>query len=168
MKGIQAFFQSLDSTERTEVSLSYLGVDKERFQAGVTRNNLEIICASPGFLQTAEFARRCRTAAVNTYIGASHFNFHHKFLELLAVDRPVLVCPRESEESRRLSLLVPGALIEAQNVQQVSDALVRVYNNWRTKTPEEDTAKALMTFSWRAQAQKLEQALTDAARAKYG
>jgi hypothetical protein len=103
----------------------------------------------------------CRSAVANLYVCHSG-TFHHKLLELLACQRPLIVCPSESEESRRLVKQVGGLLYEATTESQVSDSLALAFSQVQNLNPQaRDNGSNIEEFSWPQQTLKLEAILSD-------
>jgi hypothetical protein len=112
------------------------------------------------YLPLTQLAALCRSATVNTYIWNPK-TFHHKLLELLSCGRPVLAFPGETEESRRLAIACGGELHCPTDEQEListleSIALERATNLNKAKPT---APLAQQSFTWAAQAQRLEQVL---------
>jgi hypothetical protein len=97
LKAFKQYIQVSDALAR----MVYYGKEGERVRiaaqlAGVADS---VVCA--GMVERYEMLRRCGTAAAVCYIGYAG-GFHHKLLELAALGRPLIVCPKESAESHAL------------------------------------------------------------------
>lgn len=156
LEGLQHWAEGLNPVERSQVKLCYLGGDLQLFTNAVARVNCDIAVAALGYRPVAELARHCRNAAVNAYI-ANPRTFHHKLLELLSCDRPVLAFPAESAESWALARRVAGDLRTPATADEVSAELSRLHQRWSTQNalPVPDTATA-HAYSWSSQAAILE------------
>ena len=76
--------------------------------------------------------------------------FQQKLIELIAVGRPVLAVPDESEEAKNLAEAVGGTLIPARHPAEIASGLSRL----RTEEVSIDLER-LRIFSWSAQTEKL-------------
>lgn len=154
--GIAAWIKTVPAQEATRVRLSYIGNDQVRFEQATIplRGRLEI--RDLGFLPVDEMAALCGNAAMNLYIGFDAF--HHKLLELLALGRPLLAYPCETQESRRLACEVGGVLIEPGDATGVVAALDDIYHSWRHH-PDGSSVPSTRAYSWPAQTLLLEEVL---------
>mgnify|MGYP003632818235 CR=1 FL=1 len=159
--GIQLWVETLDSEERGRVRLHYLGGDVQRFSEVSSQLTQNIVTKVMGYLPVNDMAAHCREAAVNAYV-ANRFGFHHKLLELLACDCPVMACPAESDESRRLARDVGGVLLEVADSSSVLFSLARIFETWRNKKSQQVDPRLQRRYGWPEQAGMLERVLIKA------
>lgn len=100
-------------------------------------------------------------ADVNAYIRIDGLEWHHKFVELLVAQRPILCCPSEIGEARRLASSVGGHLHEVSDPAAIAAALETLAD--RPHTVDVD-ASAITTMTWGSRAMQLAGALGRAAR----
>lgn len=159
--GIKKWLQSLDPQVRESFCIKYLGGDIAMFKVVADACIPDIRIEMLGYLPTSQMADVCRLAVANLYVGHSG-GFHHKLLELLACRRPLIVCPGESEESRRLARQVGGLLHESATESQVSDNLTLAFSQVQNlNTRVWDDGSNIQAFSWPQQTLKLEAILAN-------
>jgi len=148
-----------------EIELIYAGADGGRFRryAGLVNESCRVTVND--YLTLEDFARLCRGASLNAYLGNPRA-FHHKLMELLASGRPVLAFPGESDESMKLARDVGGDLVVAQCIEEIHEALNRVARNGGRRGSSVDLVRR--HYSWDAQAVHLERCLTVAQDASGG
>ena len=161
LQGIQLWSASLTPLERQRVSVSYLGGDIEMFQRAVHRWITGICTVAHGYVPAIELAKLCRASTVNVYV-AHAGGFHHKLLELLACEQPILVYPAESDESRLLAKEVGGELFEATAPDNVAGLLAQICGRRRPGAPVKTKGKTHRRYSWADQALQLERVLLSA------
>lgn len=168
--GIAEWSRQLPASDRQRVRLGYLGGDIDMFQRSIGEAGLDIHSRAEGYLPIERMAAAGRNAAVNLYV-THDGSFHHKLLELLACDRPVLVYPPESAESHVLVAQVRGELIEPADAAGVAGALGALHRRWREGAGRRIAAPGATAapnpcerYSWNSQAHLLEEVLADAAR----
>ncbi|RUQ38285.1 MAG: hypothetical protein EKK69_12620 [Candidatus Competibacteraceae bacterium] len=154
LNGVKTWAEGLTPAQRVPVTLAYLGGDTRLFTEAVGDLAHFISIEHLGYLPVAAMAQHCRNAAVNAYI-AHPGNFHHKLLELLACQRPVLAFPEEDEESWALAQQVAGDLQTPADASAVSQLLQRLHTRWLQGDDEPQAASA--DYSWPRQAAILEQ-----------
>lgn len=117
------------------------------------------------WLPLETMAEICARSAANAYIW-SPSGFHHKFLELLAVGRPIIAFPAEREESLRLARRTGGALQVCGSAEEVTNFLARVCSRQTSDKTVNfgSSAVALSEFTWDAQACRLGGVLEVAAK----
>jgi glycosyltransferase involved in cell wall biosynthesis len=108
-----------------------------------------------GYLPLPELAALCQSASANIYIWNPK-TFHHKLLELLSCGRPVIAYPGETEESKQLATDCGGYLLSPTTEEELIDVLSRLLH--RTSQPEQSGSN-VQTFSWAAQAHRMEEVL---------
>lgn len=136
------------------VLVRYFGADGVRFSAAAARLLDRVAHKAMGYVPPETLAAACQQAMANAYLGHPG-TFHHKTLELLAAGRPLLVCPAERDESRRLTAQVSGQLIEADSTERVADACARMEHEWQSLPSPLPNFKC-RRYAWPAQADLLE------------
>lgn len=111
-----------------------------------------------GYVPLFELASLCRSATVNAYIWNSNC-FHHKLLELLSCERPVIAFPGETEESRGLAMACGAQLLCPANEDELKATLGRLFEQVGSPVSAHVVSDS---FSWQAQARGLEQVLEQA------
>ena len=106
------------------------------------------------YLDLGDLAALCKSefVAANMYIKGSPF--HHKLLELLSADKPVVAYGGETEESFSLAKLCQGALYGPSDGASLAATLDDLTSS---NIPIGSAGIAGRMFSWSAQAAKLEQ-----------
>jgi hypothetical protein len=137
--------------------IRYAGVDEARFSnaaSGLSKATVQ----SVGYVSLERMADMCANAHLNAYV-AHPVGFHHKLLELACVGRPLLACPAEDGEARKLTKQVGVHLYEASSEEQ----LHRAFDEALT-LPGSQNAPRGNAFRWSAQAHILELLLERAVR----
>lgn len=160
--GIREWLSRRTAAERAEVSLVYAGTDRRRF-AGAARS-LEGLCRveARDFLPFAEWRALTLSAHANIYTKTTT-TYHHKLIELLSADRPVLSFPGEEAEARDVAAAVGGTLYSCDDRAALVKALDRAWRTRRDPPPAVDRAQ-LAAYSWTKQAATLGAVLTRAAK----
>jgi hypothetical protein len=159
LNGIAQWFNSLPMNERCQVTIRYAGGDVALFEQMVKKTVPHLRAEALGYLPIQEFAHLCRRSNVNIYL-AHPAGFHHKLLELLACDRPILVCPAESEESKNLAREHGGELIEAATESDVAERLSRIIRDSGNRGLRvTSAANRIHRYTWRQQARLMEAVL---------
>jgi hypothetical protein len=151
----------IDAHEGSVVRFAYAGSESDRVAplAGLLSGRCPVEMLET--LPLDALHSRQRRAAVNLHIPCPPVLFHHKVFELFAADRPVISCPGESAETRRLAEEVGATLLCCDN----ADALAAAFDS--TLRPEATAARpvdrtALARYAWDAQADILETVLEQA------
>jgi len=132
-----------------------MGADGARFDSAVGAGLSRIEVRNAGYIDTQHMAALCRAAAVNAYIGHPG-TFHHKLLELLACDRPILVVPSETTEEKSLARKAGCLLMEAADEGEVADVIKRIFADWQaTPLERKGGGESRREFSWPNQAARL-------------
>ncbi len=164
LRGIRKWCLSLDARERKIVLVKYLGADGDTFKRVADACVPDMPAEVVGYLPIEQMAALCRQAIANTYVRHTG-TFHHKLLELLACQRPLIVHPSESAESRRLAHEACGDLCEAESEDRVADGLVGAASSVRSADAcAINDESRVSAFSWRNQAQRLEKVLDRVAK----
>ncbi|NQW00553.1 MAG: hypothetical protein HQ483_12695 [Rhodospirillales bacterium] len=115
------------------------------------------------FMALAELLAAQRRADLNVYIRwPGPFIFHHKTVELLSAEKPILCYPPENDEACQMVAGVGGVLYSCATQQQIEAALSQAFAD-RASPAEWDRA-ALTAYSWQGQAAVLEEVLEGARR----
>ena len=162
LNGIGAWAAALSGHDRGRVDLHYLGGDVLMLREALSHAHPGVTVHEDGYLAPDAMARACRRACVNAYVRHTG-SFHHKLLELLACDRPVLVFPGEGEESRDIVRQVGGLLLEPASGGAIAAELHALHRAWKSGAcvvPSSDCRP----YSWPAQTLVLQEALSRVAR----
>ncbi len=159
--GLQQWLGKLSAAERDRVALIYLGGDIEMASACRTQSGLEAQIQMRGYLPVEDMAKACRLAALNMYV-AYPGNFHHKLLELLACNRPVLAYPQESTAAQAIAAQVGGEILPAPDAGAVAHALGSVHRRWQAGSIGRKRSHC-QQYSWRSQTLVLQESLRRAA-----
>lgn len=158
--GIVIWLNQFSSGQRPKVKVRYLGGDTQRVSE-VAKCYSELAIEIVGYVNTNVMAKYCQDADVNVYIAHSG-TFHHKLLELLACGRPIMVIPKEKQESYDLVSQVAGVLIEVKDSEAVSLYLSELYQSWLSGSNQFPVSSELIRYySWTNQTKLLEQVLID-------
>lgn len=143
------------------IHVHYFGVDSARFLSAAPHLTDRVEYSAAGYVDSTTLSAACQHALANAYIGHPG-TFHHKTLELLAAGRPLLVCPGERDESRRLTAQVAGQLVEADTPEAIAQACQRLEAIWQPSSQPLPNPRC-ERFAWAAQTELLEKVLLDAA-----
>lgn len=136
------------------ISLTYYGSNTEQFLASTATLQGQVLVKTEGYVAPPVLAAACQSSAGNIYVGHPG-TFHHKTLELLACGRPLLVCPSDGDESRRLVARVSGLLLEAATRDEVAAACEILELRWTSEGAGLPN-RATQEFSWSNQTKLLE------------
>jgi glycosyltransferase involved in cell wall biosynthesis len=156
--GLRLWSEGLDPAMRALVELHYVGGDVAMLRDAVARSGIHVVVRAEGYLPAPRLAASCGHASVNAYV-AFPGSFHHKLLELLACDRPLIAYPRESQEARELAARVGGELIEPASASELASALALLHHRWLQGGGSEPV-RGCDRYSWPAQAALLEETLS--------
>lgn len=165
MDGVAEWSAGLPEHERQRARLNYIGGDVEMFERAVAASGVGIDTQATGYLQIERLAASVHDAEVNMYV-THDGSFHHKLLELLVCNRPIIVYPCESAESHALVKQVGGELLEPGDAKGVARALADLLARSR-KGPAQahiPHSESCLQYSWPSQARLLEEVLTHVAR----
>jgi glycosyltransferase involved in cell wall biosynthesis len=155
LSGVKAWREKGGLGTATQAELIYAGTDHEQFQRVIE----ETACPLPAkvfpHLPIGELAELCRSATVNAYI-RSERTFHHKLLELVACNRPIIAVPDEGDEAKALAARLGGFLISCSDAEAVSQALSEVQARETTAAPPDSQ---VLDITWDSFASGLEHAL---------
>ena len=162
VEGMREWLSRLEPAERARASLIYAGTDRRRFE-GAARS-LKDLCRmeSHDFLPLADWRKLMLSAHANIYV-KSATGYHHKLIELLSADRPVLCFPGEEPEARGVAADVGGTLYSCDDRAALVAALDLAWNARTAPPPAVDRAR-LAAYSWARQGKTLAAVLTDAAQ----
>jgi|GEM_PF-399413 len=147
--GIQRFLAARD---RGAVCIAYVGTDIEAVRDAFRTVNVALDLR--GQLPFAGYWQAIAASHANIYARVTRQGWwHHKLVELLAVQRPILCCPGEIDEARRLTRSVGGRLEEASDAAAVAAALDRLWSE--RNSPHADQSAAVAALSWAERAREL-------------
>lgn len=156
--GLRLWSEGLDPSSLAQVELHYVGGDGALLRDAVSRSGLRLVVRADGYLPATQLAASCRRAAANAYI-AYPGSFHHKLLELLACDRPLVTYPAESQEARDIAMRVGGELVEPAGPAELASAFALLHDRWM-QGGRSEPVRGCEQFSWPAQAALLEETLS--------
>lgn len=162
LDGVRLWFARLPEGHRERVAIRYLGGDVEMVNAVAERKLPGMTMDIRGHVPVAEFARHCASAGANAYI-AYHATFHHKLLELLATDNPVIAFPNERKESIDLAKSFTGGLHVAPTSEDLARLLGELHAQYASGVRRQHAGPDPRAYSWRDQARLLERVLMEAA-----
>ena len=148
--GLQMWLDDLQPHYRSEVTVVYAGSDTEMFKRNSVGVESRCRVEVRGYLPFPKFCEIIRSASVNAYLWLPA-TFHHKLIELLACNRPVIAFPGEHEESKAIARRVRGDL----NCCQTPEMLVGCLESIRKGEHRAKwgvSSQALQHFTWDAQA----------------
>jgi glycosyltransferase involved in cell wall biosynthesis len=153
LSGLRSWLHQLRDDWRSRVRLVYAGSDSTMLKGNI--QSLSSLCRVEisGYLPFKEFEHLIRSASVNAYLW-SPVTFHHKLLELLACNRPIIAFPGEHEESRSIAHRVSGDLRCCQSPEILKSSLDDLWDK-RYVTDGSVSLEALRFFTWEAQAKTL-------------
>jgi hypothetical protein len=149
--GLEHWLRNRDS--KKPVRFIYAGNDHQRVQNGV--QNLRSLCEIhiKEFLDIGDLLVAQRHANINAYIRLpSRFHFHHKAIELMAAQRPIICFPKEVDETIEIIRQIGGALYSCGSIEDVSKGFDTAYKNLDGETNN----SILSEYSWQGQASVLE------------
>jgi hypothetical protein len=152
LKAIDAWQQQHPGTK-----ISYAGGDKEILQQAMSNLGTTVDVKNLGSLTPHDLWERQQTVLVNVYVRNPPNLFHHKLLELLTANRPILAFPGETDESRTIANSVKAMLFTCNDQRQIYQALDQAQS---TATVLSDKT-ALNEFSSQHQARRLIELFTE-------
>ncbi len=140
------------------VQVTYAGADMDKLERYMQGKTLPFQVKLAGFLPYEDLFKLYASSSIIAYI--HHTNtFHHKLIELLALNRPILSFPGESVESIALAKKYEAKLLVCSTQDNVMLALNQVAN--QPLTEETTLNEAILTdFRWENSTHILEKALT--------
>ncbi len=142
-------------SEEGNIKLIYAGNDGGRIGEMITRASSRVTFEDYGYLDIDSLTRLQRNAAVNIYVRNPNSLFQQKLIELMAIGRPVISVPGESEEARELSEHIGGTLIPASTPAEIAS----VFSELRSTQVGVDLER-LRVYSWSAQTARLQRFLS--------
>jgi len=155
MDALKNWVYGLSPLQRDQVTFGYAGSDSAvvraaaRELAGLVRMDVR------SHVPIADLADLCRAAAVNVYLW-SPATFHHKVVELLCCQRPVVSFPGERAETLELACKVGGSLNVCRNERDLQEVFRRA---WARELKPLGGPEALQSLTWDAQGERLEAVL---------
>lgn len=152
IRGLRAWLETLAPSERERVSVCYAGSDASKVEPAMAE--LEALCRTDilAYLPLAELAKLCQGAAVNAYLWSPK-TFHHKLVELLCCQRPIISFPGERAESTELARQAGGSLNVCRDGRELEDTLMQIWQGGLQATGGQEPLQGL---TWAAQADHLE------------
>jgi hypothetical protein len=150
---LAGWLRSLNDTDRARVVFSYAGTAVQ--EVARVAGALADLCRveTYDYLAQAELAKLCRESAVNAYLWSPR-TFHHKLIELLCSQRPVIAFPGEYEEASELAEQVGGRLYPCTSALELQQALGDILAMPRQHHGRKED---LHGFSWTDQAVRIEE-----------
>lgn len=137
--------------EHPGTNITYAGGDEDILDQAISNVDSAVEVKKLGSLSPHDLWQRQRNVRMNVYVRNPPNLFHHKLLELLAADRPILAYPGETDESHMLVKSVNGLFFACEDKNQVYQALDHAISTVRTPL---DVA-SLNKFSSQHQAENL-------------
>ena len=136
-----------------DLALVYAGNDRAHFETATA--SLDDICEAKavGHLPADELVTLQAAALANVYIYNPRNLFQQKVLELLALGRPVIAMPGESEEAVRIAADVGTTLNRCGGPDDIAAALHGSLNAHPV------TGKEIESYSWQAQTGRLREVM---------
>jgi hypothetical protein len=153
--GLERFIAQLPQAQRASVELCYAGGEGERVRAGVARFAPSLRLDLLGYLSPDALRDAYARAAVQSYIWAGS-GFHHKTVEMLVTNRPVVAFPDEFDESRAIARTMQAALYSPGTSAELANVLGMLHGQWLSGGFNQ-TALAPQSFTWDAGSEVLEQ-----------
>ncbi len=147
---LAAWFRTLNESDRAKVKLVYAGNDGDKLRAALQTAGVPIPLDDRGFVSLDDLFAIYRRSRINMFLRTNRV-FHHKILELIAADRPILCYPEESDEAKDIVADVSAMLYSCDSVAEIQHALTSAMGRHFTHA---DGAR-LDRYSWDAQAEKL-------------
>ena len=144
------------------VSLVYAGTDRHRFENATVAGG-RVPAGSTWFSAACAMAGADALAHANLYTKTTT-TYHHKLIELLSTDRPILCFPAKGR-AREVAAAVGGTLYSCADRVALHAALDRVWSARHTPPPAVDRVR-IAAYSWARQGKTLEAVLMDAERKK--
>ena len=152
VEGIGRF---LDGEVRGPARLVYVGAGADTVRSALRVLDGRIAIDVKRQIPFSEYWALVSNADVNLYVRAPGTGaWHHKIVELLAAQRPILCLPEEIEEARSLAAAVGGRLYSCATAGSVAKALADVWS-MRNDPAHDDGGPRLQALSWDAQTTNL-------------
>lgn len=162
LRGIRVWYVQLTAGQQSRVCLRHIGAQGDLVHELCARTVPGLAVEAPGYVSPSEMARLCQQAGINVYIHHSA-NFHHKLLELLACNRPVMAFPGESRESIDLAATAGATFFVPSTPNEVAgtfEVLSRSFFELRPPAPSPAAAQ-LTCYAWANQTRQLETVLAE-------
>jgi hypothetical protein len=156
-----AWVQHLSADEREQVTFCYAGSDGAEVESATAALAAHVRVDIRGYVPLTELEGLCRNAAANVYLW-SPTTFHHKVVELLCCQRPIISFPGERAESVELAQRVGGSLNVCRDERQLRDVLDHI---WAGRLQPEGGMERFQSLTWASQADRLEAVLRRVAMA---
>jgi glycosyltransferase involved in cell wall biosynthesis len=147
LKGLENF------SKYNQIEFIYAGADYEKVRYFCDHQNPSFDVTVHSYLPQEEMLNLCASADVNSYIWDPK-GFHHKLIELLACNRPVVAFPGEHEESKFIAKKIHGHLFCCGNREEMISCLKWLIHEKNQKDNWVDS-EAIKEFTWDYQAEKL-------------
>lgn len=164
-KGVSLFVARLSLEQRASVQVCYAGHEGNAVAQVFARVAPHIGIDLSGYLPLPELFHRYALSAVNSYIW-SGATFHHKAVEMLAADRPVISFPNEFSETKRIAERMGAELLTPDCSEDFANVLSNIYSRWR----DGRIGTSLVNYrelTWDAEADKLEAAFENTLRTRF-
>ena len=156
INGLAHWLQNRD--QKKPVRFIYAGNDHQRVLNGSQKLSGLCDVEIKDFMKIEDLLVAQRRADINTYIRLpSRFHFHHKAIELMAAQKPIICFPTEVDETIKIIERVDGVLYSCGSVAEVAKGFEAAYGN---QVKQKSNSK-LVEYSWQGQAKKLASVLED-------
>lgn len=153
LDGLRSWLERLSASARSHVTLAYAGAATDVLKRNLSAVNSLCEVELHAYLPFPEFMGLIQSASVNTYLWLPA-TFHHKLIELLACDRPIIAFPGEHEESKAIAREVSGDLRCCETPERLAAYLDCLWKHRSSLKPKVNL-EVLSQFTWDAQAKNL-------------
>lgn len=163
MTGLRTWLAGLLPEQRSRVYFAYAGGEREKL-ARASRA-LDGLCRVElhGYLDLEKLFELCAGSAANAYLWSPK-TFHHKLIELLCCQRPVVAFPGEREEAIGLAKQLNIELEICVNPSALAECLNLLWKKWNQAITNVSDSKVFYQFSWDSQAERLVNVLENTIR----
>lgn len=155
VRAFSEWVQHLPTAERDRVTFCYAGSDAAKVESAVAELAAHVRVDIRGYVPLSELSGLCRGAAANVYLW-SPTTFHHKVVELLCCQRPLVSFPGERAESVELVRRAGGSLNVCRDERQLQDVLSQIREGGLQPAGRPER---LQSLTWSSQADRLEAVL---------
>jgi len=129
-----------------QATLVYVGSEIQRFRTAMAGWTIE----TPGYVDLPQMRQLAATCHATLYVRNPGALYQHKVLELLALDRPILCLPEETDEVLAIARNLGAHFESCASPEHLAKSLAQVIDNYQ---PVDRVA--LAQYTWDAQARNL-------------
>lgn len=151
---LEAWLNSINKEERKKIEFIYAGGNWEEVQTAAI--SLSDLCnlKIEKYIEHDQLYEFMRNSNVNAYMAHGQF-FHHKIIELLACNKPILCYPADNQESTQIVKSVQGNMYSCSDTDKIVDSLNSIWEQRNNEALPQIDQEALASFSWEMQAKSL-------------